>query len=332
VSGPGPAALAPVRISADGAVVRAVALRGEDLSHAFFDDSVAALGDARPVATRRLGAGVDDLPEDLLDPHYVILHAGRCGSTAAARVLGTASGRPRLAEPSVLNQCAWSAACAPEEEGRRRWLARYATVVAMLQGALGARSVLKATSWNVAHAADLRRLFPSAWFVVVLRDPVEVLRSVAADPPRWVATAQDDDAVARRLHRALGAETTSPLVLDSLVAALWTCTARQALALRDGGRCRTSWHAPGVDLVAEAEGWCAAAGDVVTADRRRRATDEQRWYSKARDGQVAFDPAGAHRRAPLAPDREAHLRDLTAGLRSALAAAAGPPPVTGSAR
>lgn len=308
----------PVSISADGSAVRQLELDPADLAHAFFDETVTSLLPIRRTSV----AAVDELfldtvSVDLREPRFVVLHVGRCGSTVAARLLASSTGRPRLSEPSVLNQCAWAAAGTGHGE-TSAWLRRYAVVLAMMQMGLGSRTVLKPSSWCAVHGMRFAELFPSAQLVVLLRDPVEVLRSMAAQPPEWVTNAQSNPAVARRLLAALGAEPAGGEVLDSLGIALWICVARQAAQLHLSGRALVSWPSTGAQLLDDIEDWCSATGEAISLAGRRRAAEEVHWYAKGGGGRVPFEPSGRHHRPHLDPRREQLVRDATEPARVAL--------------
>ena len=129
-------------------------------------------------------AALDAAPS--LDPAALIFHMSRCGSTVVSRLLSRLPGMLVVAEPKPVNTLLLAG---PDLLGE----ADTARLLRLLVRALGRRRfgderhyVLKLSSWNVARLDLFRRAFPAAKIVWVQRRPLEVMASLAADPPAWL--------------------------------------------------------------------------------------------------------------------------------------------------
>ena len=164
-------------------------LGGIRFTDPFFDQTVENwAGGAAPRLVRtglETLAALDDAPS--LDPSLLIFHMSRCGSTLASRLLSRLPGvlvaaEPRpinsllIADPAVLGEASSEALLRPlvRALGRRRFGDEH-------------HYVLKLSSWNILHWRLFRRAFPGVPLVFIQRRPVEVLASIAADPPGWLA-------------------------------------------------------------------------------------------------------------------------------------------------
>jgi hypothetical protein len=173
-------------------------------------------------------AALDGAPS--LDPAALVFHMSRCGSTLVSRLLARIPGMLVVSEPRPVNALLLAGPALFGEDETARLLR-------LLVRALGRRRfgderhyALKLSSWNIARLDLFRRAFPDAKLVWVQRQPLEVLASLAADPPAWreLARAPGD---AERLFRIPPAE------LASLDAAGFCARVLQALlgAARSAG-------------------------------------------------------------------------------------------------
>ncbi|MBS4728304.1 hypothetical protein MSM1_08085 [Mycobacterium sp. SM1] len=192
----------PVRVDFSGAApaVDWADLSGERFTEPFFDQTVALWAcspRARPLVRTGLDAlvALDDEPS--LEPAGMIFHLSRCGSTLVSRLLGTLPGVVVLAEPSPLNSLLGLDPGRVDEGELVR-------LVRLLIRALGRcrhhdeyHLVLKCTSWNIRRRAVIAAAFPETPWVWVQRDPVRILASLLATPPRWVGLQAAPAGVAR---------------------------------------------------------------------------------------------------------------------------------------
>ncbi|HUC69150.1 MAG TPA: hypothetical protein VMA53_27285 [Stellaceae bacterium] len=164
-------------------------LAGLRFAEPFFDQTVErwAGGDAPRLVRTDLAAlaGLDATPS--LDPAALIFHLSRCGSTLASRLLARLPGALVIAEPRPVNTLLLADPAALEADQAARLLR-------LLVRALGRRRfgderhyVLKLSSWNLARLDLFRRAFPGAKLIWVQRSPLDVMASVLAVPPSWVA-------------------------------------------------------------------------------------------------------------------------------------------------
>lgn len=154
----------------------------------FFDQTVERwAGGPAPRLVRTDLAALSALDEAAsLDPAALIFHMSRCGSTLVSRLLARIPGVLVVAEPKPVNTLMLAG---PEALGEDET----ARLLRLLVRALGRRRfgderhyVLKLSSWNIARLDLFRRAFPEAKLVWVQRRPVEVMASLAADPPAWL--------------------------------------------------------------------------------------------------------------------------------------------------
>ncbi|MGO8915180.1 MAG: hypothetical protein ACLQJR_04670 [Stellaceae bacterium] len=194
---PDTAALAgftPVSLSLapDAASVDWGDLAGWRFAEPFFDQTVERwAGGSAPRLVRTDLAALDALDTaPSLDPAALIFHLSRCGSTLVSRLLARIPGMLVVAEPKPINTLLLADPAALDE-------AEAARLLRLLVRALGRRRfgdeqryVLKLSSWNIARLGLFRRAFPGVPVIWVQRQPLEIMASLAADPPGWLALRQ----------------------------------------------------------------------------------------------------------------------------------------------
>ena len=157
-------------------------------------------------------------------PAGFIFHVSRCGSTLVSRSL---AGIPRhrvVSEPAPVNQ--WL--LAHGRDSQAKWPQLKGLIHALCGTAAGVDCFIKFTSWNLLHLQQLLALFPATPWVFVYRDPVDVLQSLVARPPRWAALSQLAPALGG--HQADGLQALAQ-VLQRLFAAPLPHWSGRALAI-----------------------------------------------------------------------------------------------------
>ena len=145
------------------------------LTAAFFADSlVGQPPDERRVCITPLSAL--GLLSDAVPPTAFIFHVSRCGSTLLTQMLATLSQCIVLSEPPVLDAFFRWRHCCPEEAT--------AQVLRQLVSALGQKRnpaeqhcIVKLDSWHLPWMVWLREVFPETPFVLLYRQPNQVLAS-----------------------------------------------------------------------------------------------------------------------------------------------------------
>jgi hypothetical protein len=165
-------------------------LRTERFVDPFFDQTVArwlSSPAARPLVRTGLEALVALDSEPTSEPAGMIFHLSRCGSTLVSNMLRAFPGVVVAAEPAPLNALLRLDADRVDD-------ATLVRLVRLLVRALGRRRhdderqlVLKCTSWNIRRRAVLAAAFPDTPWVWIQRDPAQVLASLLAEPPGWLA-------------------------------------------------------------------------------------------------------------------------------------------------
>lgn len=240
-------------------------------------------------------------------PAGVVSHVGRCGSTLLANLLALRPGTLVLKEPGFLN-------AAPPE--LLRALMTYCRAAA---SAAGRELVVKSTSWSSPALLAAAEPDDARW-LLLWRDPVEVVRSALASPPPWA----DSDAAATAAV-VLDGPTTRPAVR---YARQWDAIARAFL--------RTDLPVRFLEYARLAAGkgtalravqrWLALRDADTVPDAF--ATEADR-YSKAADG-TRFDPSARHHRPDLTPADTAAVLALTRETLGALRVARPLPGAPGS--
>lgn len=282
----------------------------------------------------------------------LIAHTSRCGSTMLANQLSLRGGTLVLKEPLFLMNAALHAVRARSDAERRsahglvRALLAYCDAVAR---AHGRRLVVKLTSWTSLVVLDVLGgcAGPARW-LLVWRDPAEVVASLTSSPPSWQALRHDPalrallgltarDATCGTPHSAAGCEDTTACEVDGehdgvggpggeadvvFYAHLWRAVVEPfaASAPRPGG-------AAGVRFLDYAAFTADRAGGLRAAERwlRLGAPDDLPEGFAAACGRYAkslgaepFDPAGIHRRPALTPAVRSVVRRVTTPASSLL--------------
>jgi hypothetical protein len=300
----------PVALTAGerGATIDWGDLRGLRFVEPFFHQTVERWAGNDPSPLVRTGfdtlRALDGQPS--LDPAALIFHGSRCGSTLLSRLMGCVPGVLALSEPAPLNALllADPAALAGESE---------VEALRLLVRALGRRRfgderhyVLKLSSWNVTRIALFRHAFPDAALVWLMRSPDQVVSSLLADPPGWLAL-RHDPASARA---ALGIERPAPdaatFAVEALAAMLGAASGigGKALFLDYADLPQAAW-----DRVAPFLGIDIRAGDIA------RMRDLARYGAK----EAALRPFTMAAARPLAPAVRALIDQKVAPLHDALA-------------
>lgn len=128
-----------------------------------------------------VAAALDD--GSVLTPTAFIFHLGRCGSTLVARMLAADPANRVLSEPGPFDSVLRAPLRRPiDEPTYLRWLR--SALGCMSRPAPGEhRLFVKLDCWAVMAADHLARAFPDVPWLVVYRDPVEVLVSMLEQKP-----------------------------------------------------------------------------------------------------------------------------------------------------
>jgi hypothetical protein len=192
------------KFTARGASVRWLNFGDKDLSEPFFNQTVRSLRTRRPPADERI-TDVQPLLDTARDfrtltPAGIIFHVSRCGSTLVANALkispavtvlsesavvatlfrGNVFGRRQATDPSVR-----------EMIGRRRALLdAVITLYGHRKTVAQPRVVIKCPAASILQMAMARAIWPDVPFVVLIRDPLEVVVSNIAVQAGWVRARQ----------------------------------------------------------------------------------------------------------------------------------------------
>ena len=273
-----------------------------------FDDTLAAYRGGKYYAVPTAEFARQAARWEITDPVRVIAHTSRCGSTLLANLLALRSQSLVVKEPGFLNQAVRQVIRARDAEAR----SAAAELVRGLVGYLGAVAqvhsrelVIKPTSWTSPLLATVLPQQRRDRWLLMWRNPVEVVASLMAAEPGWSRNAEARTDVLTVIDSPETGSKLGPLEFYALVwqAVVASFTLHPALdyaALR---------RDPAAAFRA-VQGWLA-----LDQDSELPAGFEQtlKRYSKGVDT-VPFDPAGAHRRPPLSPADQAIVQAIVGDL------------------
>ncbi len=166
----------------------------KSLSEPFFNHTVQHLRKRIPSAPERSTALTALLeaaaPTPNVEPAGVIFHVSRCGSTLLANVMKTgeecvvmAEANPLgiLFQPRLFHNSAFQNV--NPEEIRKLLLD---SVVRLYAAAFGSRLIIKCHAATILEIARIRSIWPAVPFLILTRDPVEVIVSNLDKPSGWM--------------------------------------------------------------------------------------------------------------------------------------------------
>ena len=183
-------------------------LGGTPLSEPFFDETVErwAAGPA-PRLIRTDLAPLRALDGGARDPDALVFHMSRCGSTLVSRLLAALPGTRVIVEPKPLNTLLMAEDAELGGADRGELLRLLVRALGRSPACGASFYALKTSSWNVAWLPLFRHAFPGTPMTFVRRAPGEVIASILADPPGWLALRSEPHRAAR-LFRIAACELT----------------------------------------------------------------------------------------------------------------------------
>ncbi len=125
--------------------------------------------------------------EPRLKPGAFIFHCSRCGSTLLARLFATVAANRVFDEPDAFHQLRDADGKRPADADSLHTLKVLTEAFGLRPGAAERQFIIKFDSRAVLLAAKLRQCFPDVPIVYLLRDPAEVVASLNARPPGFLA-------------------------------------------------------------------------------------------------------------------------------------------------
>lgn len=173
----------------DGPEVVLVDLGRHVFREAFFDESVNAALSALRAYPERMRLPIEDLVAfdgypDAVPLAGLVFHVSRCGSTLVSRTLAQDESTHVVAEADPIDVVVTR--MRGDEETRVRRLRGLVRAYARRRTERTERLVLKLDAWHLRSLPLFRAAFPEVPWVVVVRDPLEVLASTdAAGEATW---------------------------------------------------------------------------------------------------------------------------------------------------
>jgi hypothetical protein len=283
-----------------------------------FDYAVAAYGGGE-----RFAAPIVQFAEwmgqlDVTPPARVIAHTSRCGSTLLANLLALRGHNLVLKEPGFLINAIARVIWAKESGDRHvavelvRGLVRYASAVAQ---AHSRQLVVKLTSWTTPVVAQILAPGSQDHWLLLWREPVEVVASLMAMPPSWWNNTQGRaDVLAVLGSQGLQVPTTNSVeafahVWHAAVAPFVSSSANPLATKLSVLDYAALGHDPPAAFAAVEE-WLALQTSRALPDGF---TQVKMHYSKALEP-VLFDPSGTHYRPTLNEQERATVRRVTGEL------------------
>lgn len=169
------------------------------LSEPFFDETVERW--AAGPAPRLIRTDVASLKAldggGARDPDALVFHMSRCGSTLVSRLLAALPGTRVIVEPKPLNTLLVADDAELGGADRGELLRLLVRALGRSPACAASFYALKTSSWNVAWLPLFRRAFPRTPMIFVRRAPGEVIASILADPPGWLALRSEPHQAAR---------------------------------------------------------------------------------------------------------------------------------------
>jgi hypothetical protein len=269
---------------------------------------------------------------DVTVPARLIAHTSRCGSTLLANLLALRGHNLVLKEPRFLIEAVATVIWARKSRDRHaaielvRGLLRYASIVAQ---AHSRQLVVKLTSWTSPVVAQVLAPSSQNHWLLLWREPVEVVGSLMAMPPSWWNNMQARADVLAVIGPH-GLKVPAPDLVE-FYARMWHAVIAPF----------ASWSEDYPETEFSVLNYAALRADPLTAFEAIEAwlaletsgelpdgfTQVQRRYSKAL-GPVLFDPSGIHHRPPLSEQDQSTVQRITGELLQWLYQVTGEPRLT----
>lgn len=155
----------------------------QEYTHPFFSDTISACMQLPENSSRyRIMAGTSLLPEwaaqlDSVPPALFIFHVSRCGSTLLSQLLAQDPASIVLSEVPFLDALLRAGRLQQREEEMLPLYAAALRFYGVKKNNAQQRLVIKTDSWHIHFYRELRQLFPHTPFVLLYRNPAEVIRS-----------------------------------------------------------------------------------------------------------------------------------------------------------
>jgi hypothetical protein len=136
-----------------------------------------------------------------LTPTGFIFHVSRCGSTLLANILSALPQNLVLVEPHLINKILLSSSQGvPEPPIIGNWLTAVISALGQPLQKVEQNYFIKFSSWNILHLPYIRKFYPEVPYIIVYRDPVEVMVSHLKNPGGWMRAKRNHWSVARRVQ------------------------------------------------------------------------------------------------------------------------------------
>lgn len=168
----------------------------------FFNQTIDALTQANAVQKLTPLEALLDVPTRH-EPQGFVFHVSRCGSTLVSRSLAAVPRHRVISEATPVNRLLLAENLDPQMKGQLL----KGLVHALCGTAENTACIIKFTSWNLLFLAEIRALFPTVPWVFIYREPIDVIQSLMARPPRWAS-----NQVLTRLIENSGAEGSEQMI------------------------------------------------------------------------------------------------------------------------
>jgi len=180
----------------EGTSVRWIDFGRSTLEEPFFNQTLRRLRTTKPPAAERT-TDVSELYNQLLatgqTPAGVIFHVSRCGSTLLLNALKTDRNVVGLSESAAIGpllnaEVFWNSGMPRTmwESTRRRLIEAVLESYARMSSTKDAKIVIKCHAATILQIATARQVWPSVPFVVVVRNPIDVIVSNVLVPAGWL--------------------------------------------------------------------------------------------------------------------------------------------------
>jgi len=122
---------------------------------------------------------------DLAYPACIIAHVSRCGSTLLTNALREIGNCVALSEPSIVTDIFEPSHCLADQPVLRRLFSHSVINIYSAYRGYRAAVVVKLASWNTCVLHQIRAVWPSVPFVLLIRNPLEIIVSQLS-PGGWL--------------------------------------------------------------------------------------------------------------------------------------------------
>ena len=149
----------------------------------FFEETISGYMEEKANSSRfKCVSSLEVIPEwadhlDCIEPTAFIFHVSRCGSTLISQLLSLLDENIVLSEVPFFDSLLRDSGILPEKTNRSQLLQAAIRFYGAKRQKKQSRVFIKTDSWHILYYSQLRAIYPTVPFILLYRDPGEVIRS-----------------------------------------------------------------------------------------------------------------------------------------------------------